>query len=289
MQVTDELTSSMAEEAAPVTISVSVRLFYSNMTLGVNAENVSRSTVTKVSNRWIELDITALMIPMWSSVSQLPQIVEVKLKTEVDCVSHKKVPFQFVNPAEVDLNNTLLREECMMSQPLLIVSLEDQALKKVLLDEQNLFRDEQALASSSGAVGQGVTHSKRSSRQKRSTRCHRVDFNLNFEEFGSTTVVHPPVLNISTCIGSCEWNNIRYMYHRVPLHASLIAEAKFLNDDRKFTSPPGKLATMYSLPHKNPCCSPTKYSSAYLILSYGNLGYRNLLFSNIKATECQCR
>ena len=48
---------------------------------------------------------------------------------EVDCVSDMNIPIQFVNPAEVELNNTLLREQCNNLQPLLLVYFDDGDLK----------------------------------------------------------------------------------------------------------------------------------------------------------------
>ena len=286
VQIIDRLIE--AEQIIPVNISVSLRLF-KNGSDDASASSdefhfIQTVDVESKSDGWLELDITHAILSVWTPYSHQLPIIEITLRMEVDCVRHKKVPFQFANPAEVELSKTFRRGKFTNLQPLLLVFLEDRLVKDKLYTEKKLVEEEKEIARNGNytiAVNETAARQKRSA----STLCRKEYFTVNFTELHLEYIIAPPILNISKCAGSCSDYIIAPHPTIATNHARIMASAKSLNDNQGFKSPN---STMYGLNHKNPCCVPVEYEARYLTLYYvGSLHHQ--LFPEIVVKSCGCR
>ncbi len=290
MQVISRLIDD--NEIIPVNVSVSLQLLHRNIT--ANYSDIPPSTsskfqlvetvnVTSASDGWIELDITPSMLSVWSPTHKQLPIIEVTLRMEVDCLIHKKVPFQFINPAEVELYKTFRREKYTKQQTLLLVYIEDEVIKQKLKDEEKLKKEEIKDAIDGLDISK-TTETGENRRRKQASTCERQNFVVNFTQLFLDNIAWPAVLDIGQCSGDC--SNYGISGHNLATnHARIISTAKYLHDIDGFLS---TNSSMLYQRHKNACCTPIRYSSTYLILSYAG-SYKSELFPNMKVTECSCR
>ena len=94
-------------------------------------------SVSRGSDGWMELNVTKGVEGI------LPQMqiknctdIQVIIKAEVDCNNQKKVPFFFMNPAEIPLDQVIRRERQMDNQPFLVVFGDNEETKEALRKKQ---------------------------------------------------------------------------------------------------------------------------------------------------------
>ncbi len=281
VQVVSELLEEDGE-GIPVNISISLQLYYKNMMLGNSStpfQLVKTVNVTSDSEGWIELDITSSVSSLWSPMYKQLPIIEVLLKMEVDCVQHMKVPIKFVNPAEAEVENVVLRAQCVNQQPLFLVFFDDIMLKQVLKDEEKLAEEKKNLDAN-------PLTQRRKKRFFRRDNCVLGNFTLHFNELRfEAEFLSPKLVNIRVCLGSCSYFDVFGQYPRPTYHAYMMAAATYHKNSNLYKTPG---SVMYRENHKEPCCSPIKYYSTYLITSV-NRHIRMLLYPDMIAAECDCR
>ena len=284
MQVVSELLEE-DDEGIPVNISLSLQLYYNNMTLDKNSSTsfqlVQTVNVTNNLEGWMELDITAIISSVWSPLYKQSPIIEVALKTEVDCILHKKIPIEFVNPAEVELGDTILRAQCIDQQPLLLVYFDDPTLKQVLKMQENLLKVQKEIYNHDNNMMNEEMPSLRNKRQY--DRCKKINYTVNFYDIYVNSIILPTSINMKKCIGKCD------PYHslvvNITFHSYMLAVAKNLYDFEAFQRPN---SAMYSETHSFPCCSALAYRSIYATLRLRS-GYKTQIIQNAIVTDCGCR
>ena len=275
-------------ETIPVNISVSLRLLHKNMSLDPESSVPTRLhfvqtiEVTSKSEGWIEFDITPAVQSVWTTPKVKLPIIEVTLRMEVDCVNHRKVPLQFVNPAEVELHKTFRREKFTTLQPLLVVYLEDRLVKEKLYTEKMLADEEKEMALN----GNMIDTNKTATRQKRAASlCGIQSYTVNFTELHLDYIISPLTMEVNRCTGSCSADVIDPHPTIATNHARIKASAKKLYDHRLFKSPN---STMYNYVHENPCCAPVEYESRFITIAFVGSVYQQL-FPDVVAKRCGCR
>lgn len=242
--------------------------------------------ISQNSNMWIELNITETMRHVWTMDEIKPPVIEVVVRMAVDCINHKKVPIQLINPAEVRLTTPSRRQKYTNLQPLLAVFLEDSNVKKLLM-EHSLTKEE-------GKTGADITEGRSMSvgRKKRShplyqdpNVCKMENFTVNFFDLGLGSIVKPLSVNIGRCSGDCSHGTIKLRRLIATNHAKIIATAKVLNDRRGFKS---TNSSMYSQSHRNPCCVPTEYNAIFLLIKKPD-SFRHQLYPEFIVSRCGCR
>ena len=124
----------------------------------------------------------------------------------------------------------------------------------------------------------GELYSETFTQSKRHTpdSCARSNFTVNLHALGLTHVIWPKEINIFKCSGICDRVTLR---KRSTNHAKIMAH--IYNLEQLLSQP---VTTTY------PCCVPTKYELAYLIIQAEDstaTGLRS--FNELIATECGCR
>lgn len=291
VQVAEKLLSTEdGGETIPVNISTSLQLYHKNMTMNTNLSTdsfqlVQTVNVTSESEGWMELDMTAFVSSVWSPVvKKAAPIIQVTLRMEVDCVQHTKVPIKFVNPAEVELDDTVFREQCEDQQPLLLVYLDDPSLKQIMKDEEKLAEEKKKFATENGNTQFGMRRRKK--RFSLESDCQLKDFTLRFNEMSIQTRFYmPTMLNIGICMGNCTYVDILPLSRPPTFHARMMANAVYHEKHKLYKRPD---SPMYLETHKDPCCAPSKYYSRYAI-TYQSGMFRLTLFKDIVAAECECK
>lgn len=293
MQVINRLIDE--DETINVTFSISLRLLNRNGTIAnVTGTSSASSTserfviqtipITRKSNDWLELNITEAVLSVWTEYDHQPPQIEVTLRMEVDCVEYKKVPLRLINPAEVDLSTPVRRQKHTNLQPLLVVFLEDNLVKKKLLNEE-----EEAAEVLDGADITQERDDDIGARRKRSIKrdaCKKENFTIVFADLRLDNILTPRLVNIGRCSGDCSHGAIKLNRYIATNHAKIIASAKTLNDRHEFNS---KNSSMYLQSHKDPCCVPTEYKSLFLLLQYTAGALKQQLFPDFIVSKCGCR
>ena len=232
-------------------------------------------SVSHSSDGWAELNVTEGVIEIWRLRKNYTE-VQVIITAEVDCINQRKVPFNFVNPAEISFDKPLRRERHLPIQPFLVVNADNEITQTVLQQQQD-----------GDVTGQGdygsdyineelysdtSTHSKRQA----TASCSRSNYIVNLVELGLPHIVFPQELNISKCSGTC--NNRATISALGTNHAKIMAHIYNLEQ----SSPP-VTATL-------PCCVPTKYEVVHMIMAASDSTATGIQsFNELKATECGCR
>ncbi len=271
----------------PVNISISLRLFSKNMTLGSDSavdalfRLVKTVNVTSESDGWIELDITSSILSMWLPTCKQSPIIEVAWKMEVDCVSHMNIPIQFVNPAEVALDNTFLRDQYNDLQPLLLVYFVDEDLKQVIKDREKLIKEEEEIDNRDRSDAENSLPNLR--KKRRVTGCRLVNYIVDFLDIYMDYILVPRRLNVRRCSGSC--NDYYIANADATNHSFILATSKYFSDHRHFRRSD---SIMYREEHSWPCCAAIGYRSFYATMRY-NTGHKLTLYRDGVVTKCGCR
>lgn len=238
--------------------------------------------ITNNSNGWVMVDVTEGLKALWPP--RLNSTVEITARVTVNCEDRRKVPINFLNPADVPPAQTQRREKYLVFQPLLVLHLHDEmGLKKGNEVEgggpelkEGFFADETSNATYSDDIYYtNSTHLRR--RRRRSTGsniCTMLNYSITFADIYVPNILTPSRYNIGMCSGNCSAMNMR-QYHDVEAtnHARIFAAAVHYGiEDTSLL----------------PCCVPTKYSPAYLMLQHGN-DVEVRLFPEFRVERCGCR
>ena len=259
-------------------VSIKAKLFgVENSSTGAVA-TVQRIAVDLASNSWKEFDITESLQHLWPPVSADHEI-EVTLELRVNCKQNKKVPGSFVNPATIPLSQQKRRDRHLPLQPLLLVFLSDEKVKRVVKDE--LRRSEQS-AGGQESGGENSTAIPRVAKRSAADKpCSVEDFPITFHSLQLTNVLYPTTYNARRCLGSCSHSTLTDNDHLATNHAKLMASAKIVSQlklDVRFTSPPS-----------DPCCVPTKYRPYALLIQPPEGGAEYVVYPSMVVDECGCR
>ena len=259
-------------------VSIKAKLFgVENSSTGAVA-TVQTIPVDLASNSWREFDITESLQHLWPPISADHEI-EVTLELRVDCKQNKKVPGSFVNPATIPLSQQKRRDRHLPLQPLLLVFLSDEKVKRIVKDE---LRPSQLEELETGSENATVSRAARSvSTTTAEKACSFEDFPINFHSLQLTNVLYPVTYNARRCLGSCSHSALNDNDHLATNHAKLMASAKIvsqLKPDVRFTSPPS-----------DPCCVPTKYRPYALLIQPPEGGAEYVVYPSMVVDECGCR
>ena len=257
-------------------VTIKAKLFgVENSSIGAMA-TVQRVTVDLDSNSWKEFDITESLQHLWPPVSADHEI-EVTLELRVDCKQNKKVPGSFVNPATIPLSQKKRRDRHLPLQPLLLVFLSDEEVKRIVKDELRPSEHMERPESDYGDENSTLPRVARSAEKA----CSFEDFPINFHGLQLTNVLYPVTYNARRCSGSCSHSTLTDNDLLATNHAKLMASAKIvsqLKPDVRFTSPPS-----------DPCCVPTKYHPYALLIQPPEGGAEYVVYPSMVVDECGCR
>ena len=255
-------------------ITIKVRLLQSSNASTVSTEE--RITVDADSNSWREFDVTESVQQLWPpSLSDANRDIEVTLELRVNCKRNKKVPASFVNPATIPLTQRKRRERHAPLQPLLLVYLSDEEIKRIV-------RDELRPAESDQAGGDNSTEPRVARAAENSDRpCSIEDFPVNFHSLHLFNVIFPSTYNARRCSGSCSHSTLTRNDHLATNHAKLMASARIISEikpDVYFPSRP-----------TDPCCVPTKYRPYALLVNTPEGATEYIVYPSMVVDECGCR
>lgn len=239
---------------------------------------VDTLSVSRNSSGWLELNFTQTIATLWPP--RPGTTVEVNIDLRVDCSTIRKVPGSLVDPATLPLENPRRRERHLPLQPMLLVFMTDEAVRRRVSQDQDQavpVAEEQLVGSRNATAGT-------TERRRRSTpvACHREAFRVEFKKLQMDNIITPTMYDAGKCVGACDHSALRYNVYLGTNHAKLMASAhavvqaynvRFIQDT------------------KNPCCVPISFSPLG-ILQYSNNGrgpfvYR--LYPTMIANKCGCR
>ena len=277
-------------EVIPVQLSVELNLFEgSNRSVAAtrNSSAQLRSiSINSESNGWLELNITSALREVWPPTDNLT-LVEVRLVAEVDCETFKKVPLNFINPAEIPLERATRRERHLKLQPLLLVFSDDAQVKNQIAKG----KEEIDMGNETIEVHGAEDFDNRRKRKRRSTdsdSCDIQNFTINFADLGLVNILSPHSVNIKRCLGNCSHTVLKKSpdQNLATNHAKIMASAQILYKLQKFQS---NSSLMYLTEPKVPCCVPIEYSPVYLIRQNHTLAIELKMFPNFVVEKCGCR
>jgi hypothetical protein len=255
-------------------VNVSARLQADNTTDEQEWTFLGSIDVEKNSTGWLEFSITEPLINLWNSATK-QAIVNIELKFDVNCSRGDKMPLKLTNPVAWRLDKGR-RVKTSGLQPFLVISSDDIHIKRAIARNNYMPPSEEEPTL---PVPEEEEESERRKRNSANHICRIEDFNVTFSHLGIKNILRPVALNVRQCAGSC---SIYYAPHTLAIttnHARLLTSAAniLLNGHE---SPPN------SFPPKNPCCSPTSYFPAYLLIAYP---LELKLYSQFIVKECGCR
>lgn len=235
-------------------------------------------SVTHGSDQWIDLNVTESIKAVWPLIRSTTE-VQVIIKAEVNCVSQKKVPFNFVNPAEIPLDQDKRRERHLDLQPYLVVFADNSITKQQLM---------QAPPDVVGVGSYDILDiiEERMKRSGSPDHCSISNYSVNLHDLGLTYVLAPSRINIYKCSGACSHTVLRRNSHLGTNHAKIMASI-----DAHLQQPNSENSAFAGLPAPSPpCCVPIEYEVVYLFLQSPDSTSSEVRgYSNFKATKCGCR
>lgn len=279
----------------PVQLSVELNTFVGGNTTAAPSRSSSAQlqsiNVSSVSNGWLELNITSAVSQIWPPTEN-QTLVEVRLIAEVDCETNRKIPMNFVNPAEISLERATRREKHLDFQPLLLVFSDDSYVKEQIAKGQEEIEMGDETFEVRGA--EDIEKRRRRRRQVSSPEsdpCRIENFTVNFEDLGLHNIITPLSANIKRCAGNCSHPALKDASdpNLATNHAKIMASAQILYILQKFQDG----SPMYAIEPKEPCCSPVEYSPKYLLRQQHTEGsdfaIELKLFPNFVVERCGCR
>lgn len=267
-----------------VNVTLTVRMVPRNGTGPTNNSDWSNSifagqqviSVSHSSDGWIDLNVTEGAIEIWPLRKDYTE-VQVIIIAEVDCNEQRKVPFNFVNPAEIPLDKPLRRARHLPIQPFLVINANNEVTQTVLRQQEETVSGQHDNSYGSDYINSEL-YSETSTQSKRqaSASCSRSNYIVDLVELGLPHIVFPQELNISKCAGTC--NNRATISALGTNHAKIMAHIYNMEQ----ASPP--VTATY------PCCVPTKYDIVHLLMQAEDstaTGVKS--FNELMATECGCR
>jgi hypothetical protein len=93
------------------------------------AQQSQELILVQTSDQWVEIELTEAATKLWSQIQHSTE-VKVTIAATVDCTSRTNPPISIINPAEIPLDHTELRERALnSSQPFLLVLATDDTIK----------------------------------------------------------------------------------------------------------------------------------------------------------------
>ena len=272
------------EEGTSVDVNVTIfmipRLNTSNS--GVNSTDLSEGmvagqqvlTVRSGSDGWVEFNVTEGAREIWPLIPTFTE-VQVIIRAEVNCGQQKKVPLNFVNPAEIPLEQENRRARHLDFQPLFIVFANNRETQAALTTPE-----EPVTGAGTNDTYQDLGDALFGERSKRSPsdECSVERYVVNLHDLGLTYILAPLSLNISKCAGNC---NSRHTINRLGTNHAKIMTAIYnveVNTGAdEITATP-------------PCCVPTDYRVVYFLMTTNDGTATGLKSHNhLVATRCGCR
>lgn len=237
-------------------------------------------TVTTDSDGWVEFNVTDGAKEIWPLIPSYTE-VQVIIKAEVNCGGQKKVPLNFVNPAEIPLEQENRRVRHLDLQPLFVVFANNRDTIEVL-NKQDSEEVTGSTASENITLGRYIDETLLEEREKRSTidECSIERYVVNLNALGLTQILFPTVVNISKCSGNC---NNRNTINRLGTNHARIMMAIYNSEVN--AAPPVDEITATA-----PCCVPTEYRVVYFIWqSIDDTATAVKSHNHLVATKCGCR
>ena len=279
-------------KVVPVQLSIELNIFVGGNTTAAPSRSSSAQlqsvNVSSESNGWLELNITSALSQIWPPTEN-QTLAEVRLIAEVNCDTFRKIPLNFVNPAEIPLERATRREKHLDLQPLLLVFSDDGHIKEQIAKGQ----EEIEMGDESFEVRGAEDFDRRRKRQisAEDDPCRVEDFTVNFADLGLRNIITPLSTNIKRCAGNCSHPALKEASdpNLATNHAKIMASAHILYVLQKFQNG----SSMYIIEPKEPCCAPVEYSPKYLIRQQHTEGtdfaIELKLFPNFVVERCGCR
>ena len=228
-------------------------------------------SVTRTSNKWVELNVTETLQGLWPP--QGSSGVEFTVTLQVDCKDTKKVPASFVDPSGISLGKPKRRERYLPLQPMLLVYMEDEAImKRIKQDKAPILPEEDVME------GMNRTEGHVDKRQVDSCRVERFD--VNFYDLRLFHVLAPHGYNAGKCVGTCSHTDLKRKPNLGNNHAKIMASAHLIESlDSN---------TLFSNTPKEPCCVPIRYSAMTMLMRTPE-GLVWLTYPSMTVEDCGCR
>ena len=223
------------------------------------------------SNGWVELDVTEGLKALWPPTIENSKI-EFVIRLAVNCNDKKKIPATFIDPSEIPLGQENRRQRHLSLQPLLVVYISDNDVKRILENEQK----EEIVDSESLRLVDPQQRRKRNSFES----CDVENFTIVFHDIGLEHVIEPYSYNIKQCSGPCSHTAIKRNGNIASNHAKVMASAHLVEQLQPQT---------FETEPDQPCCVPVKYSSINLLIRHRNNALELSIFPNFEVQKCGCR
>ena len=232
-------------------------------------------TITRDSDQWLDLNVTKGITAVWPRVMTSDE-VQITIQAEVNCVGQKKVPINFINPAEIPLDQNKRRERHLEFQPFLVV-FADHQLTKTQLMKIDYVRGEVAVSTEGDIFAEA--YEERQKRTTQSSHCSLTNYSVNLHALGLTRILAPVRINIYKCSGSCSHSVLRRHSRLGTNHAKIMASLHFAQSHNQ------NVTTAIA-----PCCVPTEYDIVYLFFTSDDGSSSEIRpYNNFKAKKCGCR
>ena len=285
---------------ASVNISISIMLTKNTgnandnaTTLETDWEPVATVEVAPGDGHWLELQIEQQLAEIWDYV-ETEDLIEVQLRMEAECDERSKLPARLVNPATAGVSEKK-RENNLVVQPILVLSIDDEEVKRAIFDDLLVFDSKQVViggeeegdeeemeiegVEEEEEEEEGEARVKRNARRRyQETLCKLENFTINFVELGFRSFLAPLEANIRRCVGQCSFHHIVTNLALATNHAKIIASASFVYG----------MSDLGVTPPKEPCCAVVSYSPIYIVQIYGET-IEQRLYPNFVADKCGCQ
>ena len=264
-------------EAATLDVAVFMNAFANSSTTTTatlqNATLTDQQTIHVLSNlsAWQEINITEGVQSIWPPSADTP-LVEIILRLQVNCDERRKVPVNFINPAEISLEQINRRNKHVRNlEPLMLVFLDNKEVKEKLRKEE-----EQA-----EIVGQekDITQLEGGRAKRALDGCKLENFTINFAELRLDNILSPHSANIRMCTGSCSHTFIKLNSNTATNHAKMMASTYALH----------KLNPAEFEGSREPCCVPTMYDPLFLLMQHHDQSIELNLYPDFLVKKCGCR
>lgn len=240
-------------------------------------------TITRDSDGWIELNITEGIQELWPTIKDFSEM-QVIIKAEVNCSEQKKVPLNFVNPAEIPLGQEGRRSRLMGIQPFFVIFADNKRIHSGVSQPDDAATGQAPDNSSYRSIDEQLIFNHSSQPSKRSASgddtnlCSISTYIVDLQALGLVNIVAPHTINISKCSGTC---NDRSTITRLGTNHAKIMTSIY---NRELVQDPDNVTATA------PCCVPTKYKIVFFLMTTIDgtaMGIQS--HDELAATECGCR
>lgn len=236
----------------------------------LTAQQSQKVIPAQIPGQWIEIDLTKAVKQLLPHIKQSTD-VQITVRATVDCANQIEAPPRFVQPAEIPLEFTEMRESTNTFQPLLVVFANNDAVTKMKNTTITKSPD---------------TSKPDRGRRSSSNACKRHDHVLVFSDIGLNGTI-PVSLNIGKCSGSCSYSHLNQQTSLGTNHAKIMSSVQ---------------QTQLRLPHKRvtlngpattPCCVPASYRprTTLFIIDEDRFSLHNYYayYNDLEVVSCSCQ